>query len=859
MAKHKSEDAFNARMRQLANIKGTSSLNENRSLGTLIDVKRTADGVAYGIVKENHQYYIKKGGLKENPSVADFAYIGGLSNITEHQYPSLATADKNRNFLLATINESLSTKVSKTGSKKKVLNEDNAEKEIAAASKKVDDLEAATDAAAVADVPSEPVDDGGEEEMAAGIEDMPTDEPAPEGGEEAPAPEVDIDMAPEGGEEAPEGGEEEMDVAPEGGEEPAPEGGEEAEVDIDVAPEGGEEEESTGTGNLSDSLMDKIGSAADEIRKEDIDATGTAWLLGTFLSAFKSGGDDDPSKNKFRQLGEKEREDYADMIQNVTSDEEKQSVADTVPQDGDEEMEEGKGEGCNECGGFKEYAESRGYTAESLMECGDEEMANLMSGYANAHGEGQNDGDFQIVALLATPEILEKLRSEYGHEEFAGQVEPIVTGMDDETKQAELNELFGGLKNLGKAAGQGIKQGAQNLGQNIADKAGQVKQAVGQAATNVKQTYHAGELGGEVKKLEKAAANLGSQVDSLNKRMQKAGGQPVNLQSILTTIKNQVGGAKGVDLSKYGSVQEEGPEVPTDSLEVQPNMVESSDDVKSEEDFREYAVTVLKKAHGEDYDTDKAEYMIKGLVNMTKTSDEENWGDAIGILQQSLDETSIEEAVDIKVSEKQGKKLSAEKAPEVEMKEGEEKFEIGAGFDSMGAGVVKPESVPVTEAEIKLRKYVRNRLEEKAGMRKPVLNENKKSETLLKLDRVIDKQLGLFENAAMNEIMGFSVREKFGKMNPNDPGQVEKLFNKAFSDILINPQMGAIARAAKTTPTETKYEILKQYVDNNGGTLRLADRDTVKYATQQEKDTATPSSFSHGGTQGRTQWGGTAG
>jgi hypothetical protein len=669
MAKHKSEEAFNARMRQLANIGGTSSLKESNSLGELIDVKRTADGVAYGIVKENHQYYIKKGGLRENPSVADFAYIGGLSNITEHQYPSLSTADKNRNFLLATINESLSTKVSKTGSKKEVLNEDNAEKEIAAASKKVDDLEAATDAATVADVPSEPVDDGGEEEMAAGIEDMPTDEPAPEGGEEAPAPEVGIDVAPEDGEEAPDG--DEVD---------APEGGEE---DIDAAPEDGEEEESTGIGNLSDSLMDKIGSAADEIRKENIDATGTAWLLGTFLSAFK-GSDDDPSNNKFRELGEKEREEYADMIQNVTSDEEKASVADTVPQDGDEEMEEG--EKCSECGGFKEYAEARGYTSESLLECGDEEMANLMSGYANAHGEGQNDGDFQIVALLATPEILEKLKSEYGHEEFARQVEPIATGMDDETKEAELNELFGGHKNLGKAAGQGIKQGAQNLGQNISDKAGQVKQAVGQAATNVKQTYHAGELGGEVKKLEKAAANLGGQVDSLNKRMQKAGGQPVNLQSILTTIKNQVGGAKGVDLSKYGSVQEEGPEVPTDSLEVQPNMVESSDDVKSEEDFKEYAITVLKKAHGEDYDTDKAEYMIKGLVNMTKASDEENWGDAIGILQQSLDE-SLEEAVDIKVSEKEGKKLSAEKAPEVEMKEGEEKFEIGAGFDSMGGAL----------------------------------------------------------------------------------------------------------------------------------------------------------------------------
>ncbi len=118
--------------------------------------------------------------------------------------------------------------------------------------------------------------------------------------------------------------------------------------------------------------------------------------------------------------------------------------------------------------------------------------------------------------------------------------------------QAQINELFGGLKNLGRAAGQGIAKGVQakvyNVGQGIADKAGQVKQAVGQAATNVKQTYHAGELGGEVKKLEKAAADLGTQIGSLNKRMQKAGGQPINVGSILTTIKNQVSAGGSANL-----------------------------------------------------------------------------------------------------------------------------------------------------------------------------------------------------------------------------------------------------------------------------------------------------------------------
>ena len=84
MKKHTSEDAQAARMRNLAGV-NKNSVNEskNRTLGTLIDFERAANGVAYGIVKEQHKYYIKKGGLNENQDVADFAYIGGLGNVTE--------------------------------------------------------------------------------------------------------------------------------------------------------------------------------------------------------------------------------------------------------------------------------------------------------------------------------------------------------------------------------------------------------------------------------------------------------------------------------------------------------------------------------------------------------------------------------------------------------------------------------------------------------------------------------------------------------------------------------------------------------------------------------------------------------
>jgi hypothetical protein len=801
MKKHISEEAQAARMRNLAGVNKTSiKESQNRSLGTLIDYKRAADGVAYGIVKEQHHYYIKKGGLNENLSVADFAYIGGLANITEFQYGKLSEAEKQRNMLFATINEAYASKVSKTGSKKKMLTEDKAGQEIEMAASKVDDLDAATDAAEVPAEPAMPADDGSAE-MDAGLDAM--------GGEELPAD--DEVPAPEGGEM---GGEEEVADDEMGGEE-------------EVAVEDPETE-------VEREIEKNLGKITNQLRKTELTDSQIKSYVNTFLSAFK---------DKFPDVDIEDRKAMAEKITKVVPPEDiedlGQNVEDTegVPEP-EEEMAEQQ---CAECGGFAQYAESRGYTAESIMECGEEEMTNLVSGYANAHSEGQNDGDFKAIALFITPEILGKLRGEYGHDEFANQVEPFSTEMNEaseEDRQAQINELFGGLKNLGRAAGQGIAKGAQavgqgiakraeKVGQGIADKTSQVKQAVGQAATNIKQTYHAGELGSEVKKLEKVAADLGAQIGSLNKRMQKAGGQPINVGSILTTIKNHVAAGSTANLGKFSTVQEEG--IPVDHTEVQP---------------------------------------------------------------------PLEEDITFSVNDKKGKPLSPKNVPVKELKEGEEpeeeevdidnldvdageedKEEVGfvAGFEPMGGGVVKPDgaattvevtkdsvNVTMNESEKKLRKYIRNRLEEHAGIKKPSLNENVKSEGLKKLDRLIDKQFGLYESKAkkkvneeLNEILGFSVKEKFAKLDPNNQQEVEKLFVDAFKHILTNPKMAQIGRAAQTTSSEEKYNLLKQYVEGNGGTLRLGnDRNTLIYMPQSVKDAATRSMFTQGGTQGKTSMGG---
>jgi len=843
MKKHTSEEAYYERIRNLAAVnKSSVSESKNRSLGTLIDFVRAADGVAYGIIKEQHKYYIKKGGLNENQDVADFAYIGGVQNVTDFQYNKLAEAEKNRNFLLATINEGVTTKVNPSGSKnvakKGILTEDKASQEIEMAASKVDDLDAAT---AAAEVPAEVPADDGAAEMEAGLDSIPAD-----GGEEMP---VDGDMPADDMGADPLAGGEEMPV--DGGD---PLAGDE-EMPVDDA-EGGEEvavedPESEATREIEKTL----GKLTNTLRKTELTEPQVKSYVNSFLSAFK---------DDFPEIDIEDRKAMAEKITKVVPDSDIEDLGQSIedeeamedPMAAAEPEEEIAEEQCAECGGFAQYAESRGYGADTIGECGEEEMTNLVSGYANAHGEGQNDGDFKAVALFITPEIIEKLKGEYGHDEFANQVEPFSTEMNEtsiEDKQAQINELFGGLKNLGKAAGQGIKQGAQKVGQAVADKASQVSQAVGQAATNVKQTYHAGELGGEVKKLEKAAANLGAQIGSLNNRMQKAGGQPINVGSILTTIKNQVAAGGTANLGKFSSVQEDEGGIPVDSVEVQPMM----EDAAIEEDV---TITVNDK---------KGKPLSpKNVPTKEMKEGEEPEGDVIDDIDDAI---GGEEGAEGNVSpDGEEEVLDLTKREEPEM-------DVHAGFESMGGGVVKPEgaemttvevikdsvNVTLSESETKLRKYIRNRLEEHAGIKKPSLNENKKSEKLQKLDRIIDKQFNLFEadvkkrvNENINEILGMSIGEKLAKINPQDPAAVDALFQQAFKNILINPKMGAIGRAAKSTPPEVKFDILQQYVKGNGGSLRLADINTVQYVPQDVKNAATHSKFQHGGTQGKTGLGG---
>ena len=768
MKNHSSKEAYFERLKNLAEVNKVSvKESKTRNLGTLIDYKRAADGVAYGIIKENHHYYVKKAGLKQDPNVADFAYIGGLANITEFQYKSLAEADKNRNMLFATINESVGSKLNKNGSK--LLKEDIAGQEIDQAANKVADLDAATADAAAADASGDAMaaaDAAGDAEMAAGLDAEPA------AGEEVPA-----EPAPEGGEEVPA----EM-PAPEGGEEEIP--GEEPESDAAADATSPEDEKSLTVKEIEKTL----GKLTGKIRKTELEPSEVKSYVNSFLASFK---------DKFDEIEIEDRKAMADKILKVVPDDEVEDLGQNV-----EAGEEAAGieeEGvCAECGGFGRYAESRGYTKESIMECGEEEMGSLVSGYANAYNDGQNDGDFKMVALLLNPEMLEKLKGDYGHDEYAEKLTPYVNQMSEsseEDKLAQMNELWGGLGSLGKAAWGGVKKagqavgqaaqaGAQKVGQAAqagAEKVGQAYQAgkekVGQAATAIKQTYHAGEVPGEIKKLETIAADLGKQIAALNTRLQKAGQQPVNIKSILATIQNQVGAKGAASLGKYGMAAEG-----TDpaNVEVQPEMLKEDDEVEEPE--------------GEE-----------GKEEVGFAADADVLG--AGIAKPDSAEVEIEEPE----TESGGK--------EIEIKDSTVNITVNE--------TKKQKKATMSESEAKLRKYIRARLQEKVGLRKAILNESEKSPTIKKLDAMIDKQFKLYES--VDEGFGEKITGMMSRFNQSVEGKLRKQKElKASIDADPNLSRSALKKAYSS---EIMY---------NGGLGIMIDRaafqDVINVAKQAAND-----------------------
>jgi hypothetical protein len=86
---------INERMKELMGIK---SINENQSNVVVELTKMGPDGNAYAIIRENHEWFIKKTTKTSNLVAEDFKYIGGLMNKKDEVYTSYAKAIKHLSF-----------------------------------------------------------------------------------------------------------------------------------------------------------------------------------------------------------------------------------------------------------------------------------------------------------------------------------------------------------------------------------------------------------------------------------------------------------------------------------------------------------------------------------------------------------------------------------------------------------------------------------------------------------------------------------------------------------------------------------------------------------------------------------------
>ena len=88
-----------------------STLNESKSFSELELIKRGPNGIIYGIIRENHDYFIKTSNKKSGKFLAEnFSYIGGLQNKYDERYHSYSEALKQLNLKFDMLNESYGIK-----------------------------------------------------------------------------------------------------------------------------------------------------------------------------------------------------------------------------------------------------------------------------------------------------------------------------------------------------------------------------------------------------------------------------------------------------------------------------------------------------------------------------------------------------------------------------------------------------------------------------------------------------------------------------------------------------------------------------------------------------------------------------
>lgn len=449
---------FIQRMQQLADIKKPVSESINNS--DLVDFKRAANGSAYAIVRENHNFYLKvSNSQNEKLNVADFAYIGGLENKLNYQYKSLSEADKNRNLLLKSINEGFkNVKADNVRTKMVVLSETSAKKgssvnegfgeeegeespeaeggdekaDIEAAASKIGDLDAAASAEK-----SEPAADaapagdmgGGDIEGAADAA----------GGLDSLEAGADAGGTPEGGADI--GGD--AAGAPEGG------GVEDAAGGLDAI--GGGDEEGAEGGEVSDGdkaefkkLVGKVQqqASATEMTPEEAIAN-----LKQILAGFKGAID---------SLDDVQKKEIANKILKAEPDAEGEEGA----LGGEEGIEGGEDDmkmAAEGLSGFKQHVSEMGYDPSNTSGISMSEMVGVMNSYFNKTDDSGEQPDYQGLAEFMNHDIVAELQ-ECGYGDHAQQAQAY---MGDTLAEYSSEEAVGASIGEDGEEEEGIEAGAE--------------------------------------------------------------------------------------------------------------------------------------------------------------------------------------------------------------------------------------------------------------------------------------------------------------------------------------------------------------------------------------------------------------
>jgi len=88
-----------------------NTLNESKSFSELELIKKGPNNIVYGIIRENHNYFIKTTEKTHGTFLSeDFKYVGGLQNKYDERYSSYAEALKHLNLKFDMLNESFGIK-----------------------------------------------------------------------------------------------------------------------------------------------------------------------------------------------------------------------------------------------------------------------------------------------------------------------------------------------------------------------------------------------------------------------------------------------------------------------------------------------------------------------------------------------------------------------------------------------------------------------------------------------------------------------------------------------------------------------------------------------------------------------------